>query len=71
MPAIEAKQNIVMLRKIMEQQEYIIATINKINDNQKKMENTVMTYSSTLGLLRQKIIHIETVQENQIKNSWF
>ena len=75
MPAhLEPKQNIIMLRKLMEQQEYIVAKVNQIVDNHKKLEAITMQYASSLGLLKQKIIHIETLQEKHdtyINSKWF
>ena len=71
---VEPKQNIIMLRKLMEQQEYLVAKVNEIVDNHKKLEAIVMQYASTIGLLKQKIIHIETLQEKQddyLNSKWF
>jgi len=71
---IEVKQNIIMLRKVMEQQENIMLNLKNIYNSQKKLENTVSDYASTIGLLRQKILHMETkcdklVEDNS--NRWF
>lgn len=56
---IEVKQNIIMLRKLMENQENIMLNLKNIYNSQKKLENTVSDYASTIGLLRQKILHME------------
>lgn len=63
MPIIEPQPNLVLLRKILEQTEYITAKVNKINDNQQKLELLIGEYSSTISLLRQKIIKIENIQD--------
>jgi len=63
MPVTEPQPNLVLLRKILEQTEYITAKINKINDNQQKLELLIGEYSSTISLLRQKIIKIENIQD--------
>lgn len=71
---VEPKQNIIMLRTLMEQQEYIVAKVNEIVDNHKKLEAITMQYASSIGLLKQKIIHIETLQEKHdtyINSKWF
>ena len=63
MPIIEPQPNLVLLRKILEQTEYITAKVNKINDDQQKLELLIGEYSSTISLLRQKIIKIENIQD--------
>jgi len=63
MPVTEPQPNLILLRKILEQTEYITAKINKINDNQQKLELLIGEYSSTISLLRQKIIKIENIQD--------
>lgn len=63
MPITEPQPNLVFLRKILEQTEYITAKINKINDDQQKLELLIGEYSSTISLLRQKIIKIENIQD--------
>ena len=63
MPIAEPQPNLILLRKILEQTEYITAKINKINDNQQKLELLIGEYSSTISLLRQKIIKIENIQD--------
>ena len=63
MPIAEPQPNLVFLRKILEQTEYITAKVNKINDDQQKLELMVGEYSSTISLLRQKIIKIENIQD--------
>ena len=63
MPVTEPQPNLVLLRKILEQTEYITAKVNKINDNQQKLELLIGEYSSTISLLRQKIIKIENIQD--------
>lgn len=71
---IEVKQNIIMLRKVMEQQENMMLSLKKIYNSQKKLENTVSDYASTIGLLRQKMLHIETKCDKLVEansNRWF
>jgi len=63
MPVTEPQPNLVLLRKILEQTEYITAKVNKINDDQQKLELLIGEYSSTISLLRQKIIKIENIQD--------
>jgi len=63
MPIAEPQPNLVLLRKILDQTEYITAKINKINDDQQKLELLIGEYSSTISLLRQKIIKIENIQD--------
>jgi len=63
MPITEPQPNLVFLRKILEQTEYITAKVNKINDDQQKLELLIGEYSSTISLLRQKIIKIENIQD--------
>ncbi len=63
MPITEPQPNLILLRKILDQTEYITAKINKINDDQQKLELLIGEYSSTISLLRQKIIKIENIQD--------
>jgi hypothetical protein len=71
---IQVKQNIIMLRKVMEQQENMMLSLKNIYNSQKKLESTVSDYASTIGLLRQKILHMESKCDKLVEansNRWF